>query len=583
MSLDHSLNLRVSLTISCFSLANKDVASRSDPYAQVFMQDGSKQWKQLGRTETIRNSQNPRFTKEFVVPYHFEEEQLLVVRVWDDDYGQTADDFLGETAPFKLGTLMGSRGQTLTLGLTEKGRAVRGKVAIHAEQAEESDTGDMIHFNLVAKNLDRKDGFLFKSDPYFIISATSDGMNYVDIYKSEFIKQNLNPQWKRASVPYRRIKGKMLKLEVTDWDSDGKHDLIGIAHIKVDDLLSRRKGIELVHPPTKAKYKKDTYRNSGIVDVVDCQLEKSFTMIDYLRGGLQINMLVAIDFTGSNGDPRVPGTLHYGSGQLVNNYIQAIQAVGNIVVEYDSDKMIPAYGFGAKPNVSSQVSHCFPLSGNWHSEEVWGIEGVIQAYSSCFSRGVVLSGPTYFAEVIRKAGAMASRHPNTYSILLLITDGEVNDMQNTIDAICEVSLAPLSIIVVGVGNADFTSMNMLDADVQPLVSSHGQRCARDIVQFVPFNRIIQSGDPSLLAKETLQEFPLQLTQFYKLKGIPPAPPIVVTEQEIQTGLVAGDSGGARPVPPPPISGPGAVSVVAPPPAAEVGRIGRDLFNQAVSF
>jgi len=43
-------------------------------------------------------------------------------------------------------------------------------------------------------------------------------------------------------------------------------------------------------------------------------------------------------------------------------------AIGNILLNYDSDKQIPAFGFGAKlkfPNMFNySVSHCFPLSGN---------------------------------------------------------------------------------------------------------------------------------------------------------------------------------------------------------------------------
>ena len=35
------------------------------------------------------------------------------------------------------------------------------------------------------------------------------------------------------------------------------------------------------------------------------------TFTEYIAGGCEINLSVAIDFTGSNGDPRQPGTLHY--------------------------------------------------------------------------------------------------------------------------------------------------------------------------------------------------------------------------------------------------------------------------------
>ena len=41
---------------------------------------------------------------------------------------------------------------------------------------------------------------------------------------------------------------------------------------------------------------------------------------------------------------------------------------------------------------------------------------------------------------------------------MIITDGIINDMQKTIDQIVRGSNLPLSIIIVGVGNADFSSM-----------------------------------------------------------------------------------------------------------------------------
>ena len=43
-----------------------------------------------------------------------------------------------------------------------------------------------------------------------------------------------------------------------------------------------------------------------------------------------------------------------------------------------------------------------------------------------------------------------------YFVLLILTDGLINDMQNTVDAIVAASTLPFSIIIVGVGTADFT-------------------------------------------------------------------------------------------------------------------------------
>ena len=51
-----------------------------------------------------------------------------------------------------------------------------------------------------------------------------------------------------------------------------------------------------------------------------------------------------------------------------------------------------------------------------------------------------------------------------YFILLMLTDGAISDMNNTKLAIIEASRLPMSIIIVGVGNANFDAMNILDAD-----------------------------------------------------------------------------------------------------------------------
>lgn len=91
-------------------------------------------------------------------------------------------------------------------------------------------------------------------------------------------------------------------------------------------------------------------------------------------------------------------------------------------------------------------------------------------------------------------------------MLLILTDGIINDMEKTIDEIVRGSSLPMSIIIVGVGDADFSSMDILDADDDPLYSKKFKKFMQsDIVQFVPFSEF--KNDPKLLAKEVLEEIP----------------------------------------------------------------------------
>jgi hypothetical protein len=51
-----------------------------------------------------------------------------------------------------------------------------------------------------------------------------------------------------------------------------------------------------------------------------------------------------------------------------------------------------------------------------------------------------------------------------YHVMMIITDGEIHDMKETIDIIVELSKFPVSIIVIGVGLDEFENMKRLDGD-----------------------------------------------------------------------------------------------------------------------
>jgi hypothetical protein len=128
-----------------------------------------------------------------------------------------------------------------------------------------------------------------------------------------------------------------------------------------------------------------------------------------------------------------------------------------------------------------------------------------------------MSGPTVFTEVIQLAATQAKqRHqikPLSYSILLLLTDGAVTDVEATKQALASVADAPLSVVIVGIGNADFSAMQFLD-DFEKRSGVH-----RDIVQFVQFSA--HEHNKTSLTRATLEEIPDQLVQFFSSRGIMP--------------------------------------------------------------
>lgn len=48
--------------------------------------------------------------------------------------------------------------------------------------------------------------------------------------------------------------------------------------------------------------------------------------------------------------------------------------MASVLTPYDSDQMIPVYGFGARLPPDGHVSHCFPLNFRPEQPEVHGVQ-----------------------------------------------------------------------------------------------------------------------------------------------------------------------------------------------------------------
>eukprot|EP00474_Spongospora_subterranea_P005098 CRZ05556.1 hypothetical protein [Spongospora subterranea] len=169
-----------------------------------------------------------------------------------------------------------------------------------------------------------------------------------------------------------------------------------------------------------------------------------------------------------------------------------------------------------------EALHWFDISSNNDPNlGVDGVNGMLNAYSNTVPN-LDFSSPTNFAEVLSHAISIADdlhrsnkdHIPNPqYSILLIITDGEISDFEETKDWIVYAANEdlPLSIVIVGVGRVNYDKMKKLDGDGKNRLKSLQYGVAsRDIVQFVAFQDKRSVED---LAAETLEEIPDQFLQY----------------------------------------------------------------------
>ena len=165
-----------------------------------------------------------------------------------------------------------------------------------------------------------------------------------------------------------------VKIEFFVSSKIGKHKNIGQVHFTPNEVKSNpNQSLSL----TKQKEAK--------LNFTVCKFQNKNSFLNYIFGGCEINLAIAVDFTMSNGDPKSSDSLHTNNLNK-NQYHQVLKSVGDILQFYDEDKQFPCFGFGAKLKnggiPSTKASHCFAMNGNIFDPECDGLDGVLDAYKN---------------------------------------------------------------------------------------------------------------------------------------------------------------------------------------------------------
>uniref|UniRef100_A0A674K1X2 C2 domain-containing protein n=1 Tax=Terrapene triunguis TaxID=2587831 RepID=A0A674K1X2_9SAUR len=434
---------KVELTVS-FQLSTLTCVLFSFPPVCVLYTQGieTKQWREFGRTEVIDNTLNPDFVRKFILDYFFEEKQSLRFDLYDVDSKSpdlSKHDFLGQ-AFCTLGEIVGSAGSRLEKPL------MMGAFTLHSRTGKPTPSRvcfslqDVATMQFCANKLDKKD-FFGKSDPFMVFYRSNEDGTFTICHKTEVVKNTLNPVWQAFSIPVRALCNgdydRTIKVEVYDWDRDGSHDFIGEFTTSYRELARGQSQFNVYEVSADGAPPEPIKRTSQALG------SQAATVLGHVPStslATQINFTVAIDFTASNGNPSQSTSLHYMNPYQLNAYAMALKAVGEIIQDYDSDKMFPALGFGAKIPPDGHVSHEFPLNGNADNPYCSGIEGILEAYHKSL-KTVQLYGPTNFAPVVNHVARYATTEQDgsQYFVLLIITDGVISDMAQTKEAIVNVS------------------------------------------------------------------------------------------------------------------------------------------------
>jgi len=151
-----------------------------------------------------------------------------------------------------------------------------------------------------------------------------------------------------------------------------------------------------------------------------------------------------------------------------------------------------------------------------------------------------LHGPSYLADVIKLAANMARPYiqpknlkmnevpPDMkYFVLLVLTDGDIEDQEEVVRQVRECVSIPVSIIFVGIGvSQDFKFLKELAKDIEQILKLKGdggdamkELQLRQLVHFIAFKEY--ADDPQYLAAATLAHLPRDIVRYYMANGIKP--------------------------------------------------------------
>lgn len=333
----------------------------------------TRSWRWVGATETIRDGLNPQWVTALQVPYFFERSQHLRVEVYDRDAkapvvpGRVDElsrhDFIG-AAEVRVPEVVRAPGQRVELPLAHPRRGGGGKNGWLTILAEE--VGAWKQVVTMDMGLERvKPPASLTGKPTVClalsrhVAATGPGAGgggggdggrgppaWVRVHKSApgalsgrvrgsytFPRSKVSVQTLCRCDPDAPLRAEVV---LTRAGGAGGERVLAQAPLSFRTLMEARR-VPLTAPAPAAvgaatgKLGKvgagrapssDSAHGGkelGAVVMNDVRVSSSATFLDYIMGGCEVNLVVAVDFTASNGDPTRPGTLHHIGGMYGPN------------------------------------------------------------------------------------------------------------------------------------------------------------------------------------------------------------------------------------------------------------------------
>jgi hypothetical protein len=502
----------INIHVKCSDLDREDGGSRSGPIVVMSaLRQG--EYVEVASTEVVANSADPEFVTVLKALYVFEMDQPLLFDVREvnphqDDSVQRK--LLGQCYT-KVQSLVVSVGRSLSCDLALPGHPKdKGKITFTVDHPCPS-ADFWIRAKISASEMKKMRCFS-KNCPFFVVEQVTSRGAFVPVYKSEVKPKSQQCTWKGFELPLQNLSPSTnvdvpIAVALMDEQRHG-NELIGRARGTINYFVETC--------GTNQEIRNEKGKKTGLMKFQVFSVERRWSFLEYVQAGLNLNLITAMSFANANVIQTKPTSLHYIS-QIPNPYEQCMHSVGSILCPYSRSQNFAVYGFGAVIPGSNprQMNQCFPLNGNEANPYVQGLDGILALYRSAVPL-IEFGYPAKLAPVMKAAVAGAKRAWNeskTYSVLMILSDGMIDDLSDALDVIRNASSVAMSFIVIGIGDQPFTDLKNLGSSKWMGVfdDSWGYR---DSCHFLAFRDY--AHDVPRLAANLLSALPKQVEHFCRM-------------------------------------------------------------------
>ena len=279
----------------------------------------------------------------------------------------------------------------------------------------------------------------------------------------------------------------------------------------------------LINSPN-SKYERKVDENNIDSEIISIQLDKNNgdlenktnTLFDYFKSGVKFSCFISSDFSNSEKNPSLL--------ENKDNYKRIYKKISDIIANYTKKHLFYSYGFNAKIKNSLSDESIFNLNLNGKDSSIYIMDEVLKNFEKFLNTNSIISLKNInLSPIIKKITKDIYKLYNLryYNVSFIIIRGNIdkNDIQKTIDAIIESSYLPLTTIVIGLGNIDYTETRKIIYSNKKL-SSIGMQKLRNNVLFAAL-----IGDFSNNVEELINwcliELSKQIISFYNLSKSSP--------------------------------------------------------------